>query len=57
MNKIQAMIEEIPALSEVQKQFYTMIIRYRYEKVLLPLWQRITEKELDFSEEIGEWER
>lgn len=57
MNKIQAMIEEIPVLSEVQKQFYTMIIRYRYEKVLLPLWQRITEKELDFSEEIGEWER
>ena len=35
MNRIQAMIREIPILSEVQKKFFTLIIEYRYEKVLL----------------------
>ena len=35
MNRIQAMIREIPILSEVQKKFFTSIVEYRYEKVLL----------------------
>ncbi len=35
MDKIQAMINEIPILSEIQKRFFTSIIQYRYEKVLL----------------------
>lgn len=35
MDKIQDMIKEIPVLSEVQKKFFTSIIEYRYEKVLL----------------------
>lgn len=45
MNKIQEMIKEIPILSEVQKKFFTMIIEYRYEKVLLPVYEKIIEKE------------
>lgn len=44
MSRIQVMIEEIPTLSEVQKHFYTLIIEYRYEKVLLPLYQTIIER-------------
>lgn len=35
MDKIQAMIKEIPILSEIQKRFFTSMIEYRYEKVLL----------------------
>lgn len=53
MDKIQMMIEEIPVLSEVQKQFYTMIIGYRYEKVLLPLWQKMWHKNVEIDSEFG----
>ncbi len=35
MDKIQAMIKEIPILSEIQKRFFISMIEYRYEKVLL----------------------
>lgn len=35
MNRIQALINEIPVLSEIQKKFFTTIIEYRYENVLL----------------------
>ena len=35
MDKIQVMIKEIPILSEIQKKFFTSIVEYRYEKVLL----------------------
>ncbi len=35
MNRIQEMIREIPILSEIQKEFFTSIVEYRYEKVLL----------------------
>ena len=35
MDKIQTMIKEIPILSEIQKRFFTSMIEYRYEKVLL----------------------
>ena len=35
MDKIQTMIKEIPILSEMQKRFFTSMIEYRYEKVLL----------------------
>lgn len=35
MNRMQALINEIPVLSEIQKKFFTTIIEYRYENVLL----------------------
>lgn len=35
MKRIQALINEIPVLSEIQKKFFTTIIEYRYENVLL----------------------
>lgn len=35
MDRIKAMICEIPVLSETQKNFFTRIIEYRYENVLL----------------------
>ncbi len=41
VNKIQEMIKEIPIISEIQKRFYVSIIEYRYENVLLPLYQKI----------------
>ena len=47
MNQIQEMIEEIPAVSDVQKQFFFQILKRRYEKVLLPVCQRIMEQELE----------
>ena len=51
MAKIRIMIEEIPILSEVQKRFFTSIIEYRYEKVLLPVCQKVIEKELGHFEQ------
>lgn len=35
MNRIQSLINGIPALSEIQKKFFIMILEYRYENVLL----------------------
>lgn len=49
---IREIIEGIPALSEIQKQFYTSIIEYRYENVLLPICQRLMEKELGCPEQV-----
>ncbi len=51
MNRIRALIEEIPTLSEVQKQFFTLIIEYRYEKVLLPVYQKIIQREFGDCEQ------
>lgn len=51
MNGIRAMIKEIPTLSEVQKQFFTLIIEYRYEEVLLPVYQKIIQKEFEDCEQ------
>lgn len=45
MHQIQEMIEEIPILSETQKQFFLLIIQYRYEKVLKPLYKKIVGKQ------------
>lgn len=41
MSRIWLMIEEIPVLSEIQKQFFTLIIQSRYEKVLRPIYQKL----------------
>lgn len=41
MSRIWLMIEEIPVLSEIQKQFFTLIIQSRYEKVLRPVYQKL----------------
>ena len=51
MGKIRIMIEEIPILSEVQKRFFTSIIEYRYEKVLLPICRKIMERELEYMKQ------
>lgn len=51
MKKIRAMIKEIPILSEVQKQFFTLIIEYRYEKVLLPVYQKIIQRKFEDCEQ------
>ncbi|MDE7274630.1 MAG: hypothetical protein K2N95_16525 [Lachnospiraceae bacterium] len=36
MGEICEMIEEISVLSEIQKQFFILMITHRYEKVFLP---------------------
>lgn len=41
MDKIQTMINEISVLSKIQKKFFTSIIEYRYEKVLLECAKRM----------------
>ena len=45
INEIRNMIEEIPVISDVQKQFFILMIEYRYEKVLLPIYQKLLSKE------------
>lgn len=41
ISQIYKMIEDIPVLSEVQKQFYCIIIKERYEKVFVPVYQKL----------------
>ena len=45
LTKIIAMINEIPVLSERQKQFFIIIVENRFEKVLLPTYRKILEME------------
>lgn len=40
-SKISDLIGEIPVLSEVQKKFYCCVMECRYDKVFLPLYQKI----------------
>ncbi len=44
INAIQSIIEEIPTLTKIQKDFFISIIGYRYEKVLLPVCRKIMKK-------------
>lgn len=39
--QIYKMIEDIPMLSEIQKQFYCTIIKKRYKKVFIPAYQKL----------------
>ena len=41
ISQIYRLIEDIPVLSRVQKQFYSVIIKERYEKVFIPVYQRL----------------
>jgi len=45
INQIRNMIKDIPVISGVQKQFFILMIEYRYEKVLLPTYQKLLSKE------------
>lgn len=40
-SKIRDLIWNIPVLSEIQKKFYYAIMKYRYDKVFLPFYQKI----------------
>ena len=42
---IKNMIWEIPVISDIQKEFFTIIIERRYEQVLLPTYKHILEQE------------
>lgn len=42
LSKISGLIWDIPVLSEVQKKFYYTVMKCRYDKVFLPLYQKIT---------------
>ena len=50
MHDIRKMIEEIPVVSEIQKQFFTTIVEYRYKKALLPVYEKIVGKEKGYSQ-------
>ncbi len=41
--KINQIIEETPYISDIRKQFYKTIIRKRYEKILLPAYNKLKE--------------
>lgn len=43
LGKILEIIEEIPVISETQKQFNLSIVEYKYANVLLPIYQKLTE--------------
>lgn len=42
---IGEMIKGIPVLSDIQKEFYHAMIKYRYDKVFLPLYKKILTEE------------
>ena len=41
LEKIRQLIEEIPVISDIQKEYYKTMIETRYEKVLYPLWTKL----------------
>lgn len=43
MKKIGGVIDDIPCISNVQKNFYKTIIKERYQKVLLPAFNELTQ--------------
>ncbi|MDE7424233.1 MAG: hypothetical protein K2N51_11205 [Lachnospiraceae bacterium] len=42
LSKISGLIWDIPVLTEVQKKFYHAVMECRYDKVFLPLYQKIS---------------
>lgn len=42
LSKIDKLIDDIPYISEVQKNFYQYYISERYHQILVPAWQRLT---------------
>lgn len=46
MPKIKELILGIPVLTEIQKKFYLALIENRYEKVLKPVCQKVTEQQM-----------
>lgn len=46
LDEIRKLIRGIPALSEVQKQFFITVIEKRYKEVLLPVCKHIMEQEV-----------
>lgn len=45
MPRIREMIEEIPVLSDIRRQYYISVMGRRFEDVLLPTYQKIMQKE------------
>ena len=41
ISQIYEIIDDIPVLSKVQKQFYSVMIKERYEKIFVPVYQRL----------------
>ena len=44
MEKILEFMEEIPYLSDLQRVFYKTYIQARWEKLILPAYDRVKEK-------------
>ncbi len=55
MSAIRVMIEEIPILTKIQKEFFNTIMEYRYEKVLLIVYQKIMEEAYGKYEQKKGW--
>lgn len=49
LSKIRELIWDIPILSEVQKKFYQAVMECRYDKVFLPLYKKIIERESTYK--------
>lgn len=49
LSRISGLIRDIPILSEVQKKFYQAVMVCRYDKVFLPLYKKIIERESTYK--------
>lgn len=45
LNKINCLIESVEGISQVRKQFYKIILKERYEKILLDSYMMLKKKE------------
>lgn len=50
MDRICLIIDNTPYISEIRKQFYKTILSKRYEKILMPAYEKIKERCLDYKE-------
>ena len=56
MSKIAKIIDEVPCISAIQKQFYMALLNQRYENVLLPAYQLETENS-SIKEGMDKWKQ
>lgn len=41
LSEIERIIDDTPFISDVRAEFYKVMIRNRYEKILLPIYERL----------------
>ena len=53
IDKIISIIDNTPYISEIRKQFYKTMLSERYEKILIPAYEKVLERNINNNIEDG----